>query len=497
MGHVKRNVIVCCLVATDVKEFATGRRHALLVSVSATCLAVNMGLAIIRAVILALPVLNDAAGAASTAEIVLFHAVLRVIDVCAITDAQNRSLVVISVQAFVVKTVHRKNFVMSVERVADVILFQTYAEVDPSEDPVFILPCCSMVYTMATLDGTLHMSSYYDTNGTPSGPLPGDYIDTPQCPNCKKPIRGLRRYGRVTKRAAIDAAEKKFITHAQRQLIILQQRVNDAVDRGDLTQDKILHQNLRCFGSMVKRPPCQKVFEACVSLLKKSQGGQGDDNNLDLSTLPVPNSTFRFVGYFNLFSAQIRLLCSRPTASKAETYARQALKQFIDGSYSQQTGEAKLVLVQVLLMQADKMLNESPKSEEERTKREEQVKPLVSEATDLLEDLESSSDWFQSQHTQDFYRLHRSLVSVARRARNSTFYQSVSTNELRAIKTAMQVKLRGSGHWYRCVNGHSYVIGDCGMAMEQTCCPECGAPVGGANHSFVEGTERDMHMDSL
>ncbi|KAG3032388.1 hypothetical protein PC121_g24399, partial [Phytophthora cactorum] len=75
------------------------------------------------------------------------------------------------------------------QRVADVILFQTYGEIDPSEDPVLVLPCCSMVYTMATLDGTLQMNTYYDSNGNPVGPLPGGYIDTPQCPNCKKPIR--------------------------------------------------------------------------------------------------------------------------------------------------------------------------------------------------------------------------------------------------------------------------------------------------------------------
>lgn len=30
-----------------------------------------------------------------------------------------------------------------------------------------------------------------------------------------------------------------------------------------------------------------------------------------------------------------------------------------------------------------------------------------------------------------------------------------------------------SGHWYECPNGHPYVIGECGGAMEKTKCPEC------------------------
>lgn len=37
----------------------------------------------------------------------------------------------------------------------------------------------------------------------------------------------------------------------------------------------------------------------------------------------------------------------------------------------------------------------------------------------------------------------------------------------------------GSGHEYRCVNGHVYFIGDCGGAMEESRCPECGAVIGG------------------
>jgi hypothetical protein len=37
-------------------------------------------------------------------------------------------------------------------------------------------------------------------------------------------------------------------------------------------------------------------------------------------------------------------------------------------------------------------------------------------------------------------------------------------------------------HLYRCPNGHLYVIGDCGQAMECARCVECGAVIGGMNH---------------
>ncbi|CAI5945859.1 unnamed protein product [Closterium sp. NIES-65] len=45
----------------------------------------------------------------------------------------------------------------------------------------------------------------------------------------------------------------------------------------------------------------------------------------------------------------------------------------------------------------------------------------------------------------------------------------------------------GAGHWYRCRNGHVYAIGECGGAMQESRCPECGEVVGGSGHQLREG----------
>ncbi|KAE9245768.1 hypothetical protein PF002_g7081 [Phytophthora fragariae] len=385
------------------------------------------------------------------------------------------------------------------QRVADVILFQTYGEIDPSEDPVLVLLCCSMVYTMATLDGTLHLSSYYDMNrGEPLGALPGGYIDTPQCPNCKKPIRGLRRYGRVTKRATIDTAEKNFISHSQRQLAMLQERANAAVERGDLSQDTTLRHDVRTFGAAVKRPPCQKAFEACVAVLTRAKGGQGGgDVPIDPSALPVPNSKFPYLGYFYLMSAQLSWLGANTSAARAETCARQAIDAFAKASLPHQSCEAEMILVQILLGKAEAALSESVKSERERGTREEAVVKVASEAHKVLTNLQMSTAPSVIKHAEDFQSLRQRLLTIVSRARDAAFYQEVSKEEMKAIKTAMQAEFQGSGHWYRCVNGHSYSIGECGMAMEQTRCPECGEPVGGSEHTLVQGSHYDLRMDAL
>lgn len=48
------------------------------------------------------------------------------------------------------------------------------------------------------------------------------------------------------------------------------------------------------------------------------------------------------------------------------------------------------------------------------------------------------------------------------------------------------------GHLHQCPNGHFFVIGECGGAMEESRCVECGAAVGGSSHQLVAG---NRHAD--
>jgi len=65
-------------------------------------------------------------------------------------------------------------------------------------------------------------------------------------------------------------------------------------------------------------------------------------------------------------------------------------------------------------------------------------------------------------------------------------------NQILEIILAMQPDIGSGvgslgGHWYQCPNNHIYTIGECGGAMETSSCPECGATIGGRNHSLTEG----------
>nr|XP_053646950.1 NFX1-type zinc finger-containing protein 1-like [Cherax quadricarinatus] len=55
----------------------------------------------------------------------------------------------------------------------------------------------------------------------------------------------------------------------------------------------------------------------------------------------------------------------------------------------------------------------------------------------------------------------------------------ITDAERMEIINAMGLK---QGHWYKCPKGHYYCIANCGRAVVESKCPECGAPIGGRNH---------------
>jgi hypothetical protein len=49
-------------------------------------------------------------------------------------------------------------------------------------------------------------------------------------------------------------------------------------------------------------------------------------------------------------------------------------------------------------------------------------------------------------------------------------------------------------HWYECVCGYQFMIGECGRPMEISKCPECGRDIGGRDHAATGNTkEQDEH----
>jgi hypothetical protein len=65
----------------------------------------------------------------------------------------------------------------------------------------------------------------------------------------------------------------------------------------------------------------------------------------------------------------------------------------------------------------------------------------------------------------------------------------LTEEELESIQQATSYRFtdrgyNGSSRWNQCPNGHPYLIGDCGAAMQESQCPECGARIGGGSHQL-------------
>ncbi|XP_072308697.1 NFX1-type zinc finger-containing protein 1-like [Eucyclogobius newberryi] len=67
----------------------------------------------------------------------------------------------------------------------------------------------------------------------------------------------------------------------------------------------------------------------------------------------------------------------------------------------------------------------------------------------------------------------------------------ISDEERKMIVSAIQMP----GHWFKCPNGHVYLITECGGAMEKSQCPECKETIGGSNHSLVRDNQLAPEMD--
>ncbi|KAF5338164.1 hypothetical protein D9758_014722 [Tetrapyrgos nigripes] len=84
---------------------------------------------------------------------------------------------------------------------------------------------------------------------------------------------------------------------------------------------------------------------------------------------------------------------------------------------------------------------------------------------------------------------------IARSLKSETFYEPVSLDEKISIVRAFNFS--HTGHFYTCRNGHVFVIGECGGAMQASRCPECGEPVGGSSHRLDNTNRQALDFEDI
>nr|CAD7194774.1 unnamed protein product [Timema douglasi] len=204
---------------------------------------------------------------------------------------------------------------------------------------------------------------------------------------------------------------------------------------------------------------------------------------------------------------------NKPSAMEIETLRVQIevlceIHKMVNGSELNAEPRDKLitrmdVLLIVLLRRQDKISNqevEDIKLELMRFHRITQILRLESEyafrANTLNHEITTphqdacriaySIDKYTPEQDQDL----RQALERFKAALNSAV--KIIDKERKEIVTAMGMK---QGHWYKCPNGHPYVITECGGAMVVGKCNECGADIGGSNHRLLSSNQLASEMD--
>ncbi|KAJ1021034.1 hypothetical protein NDA13_005662 [Ustilago tritici] len=411
---------------------------------------------------------------------------------------------------------------------ADLIMFTTYGEIDISEKPCMFLPC-DHIFTVESLDGVIAMSDYYELDSLKGAPtaLKGTVAAFSQeemktCPTCRASLRLLPRYGRIVRRALLDQSTKKFIAWAHR-------RYRQFAKCMQFEQGKLIDTR----SDVHLRYPVKIVLarKGHVEVLNELNGLGGRYRGLAylrrkldafLKQTEAEEQPFRRV-YDIVETLRRRRLADGHTIDAFE-YDQDVLQtrgallamslairceivavvDFIAVYYAQPSNEGRSL---TLDFSGDRERCEMIVKEAESTKNILQQTEahifwaqLAGLECEVMEKGETDGFYDEirvvaSSHLDSARELcetypgqTRSVVDEVREVRR-LLDQGGYESQMRMVVSAMSKEFSGTGHWYRCANGHPFTVGECGLPMETTRCPQCNAPIGGQNHTPAAGVQ--------
>ncbi|KAL9611040.1 MAG: hypothetical protein Q9167_004287 [Letrouitia subvulpina] len=405
-----------------------------------------------------------------------------------------------------------------------------------------IIPDCGHIITLENLDGLMSMKDFYEYDergeritGIKSSSEPFSISGQKNCPSCRGPLRNINRYGRITRRAWIDEATKKFIVWANAEFVPLAaqvkateeqlkalsdadtQNIRSSMSRWkssgstvDLTNNRTnqmykvrtLTEGTEAFQSAIKLRSKVKIFfdrvnekeqpfSQIYNLVQDARRHRGIQHNMAW-TPEMLQTRHRLLASVMLLRCDYAILATflaffkgtkMKTNVKFSLQRRDCVALVNECRARDQPAnevEGHLFFARFIALErgfTDSMPQGSP--------------PLIS-AHQHLDEAEALCTRFPGQTAG-----MASEVDYARTMlRDSTFYLPVSNEEKAQVYAAMAADFQGTGHWYYCVNGHPFTIGECGAPMQTSRCPQCGEMVGGEHHQLAEGITRAGDLEA-
>ncbi|KAF2671812.1 hypothetical protein BT63DRAFT_180528 [Microthyrium microscopicum] len=419
------------------------------------------------------------------------------------------------------------------DQVVDQIEHGTYREINLEESPVIVAPC-GHLYTVQTLDGWMEMSTHYEVEGHNIKAIlatstPFSVKEMKACMYCRGFLGTINRYSRILRRAFLDEVTKKFISDSNSKLAGFMERYYDEQDNlaktpsaagSDITayvrpylSGPIVLQGLpdqqmnrlRKFGARrhadmlklhgelwrfkkqvsVDEQPFKRVHDRVETL--RAQGGTVDELKMqpELIQTGMEVKVHALLVRCELFLIQDTLEVRKEgPAHPLMGDISVNLKRNVEGCEkliaAAQNAFMPLQLTEGHIFAAQYIaLWMSYVENDKRNELRGQGEKHITEAEEAMKKISGSTSGL------------REMIDAVNIALNGgVFYQPVTSDEMRAVYQAMRTEFLGTGHWYTCVNGHPFTVGECGMPMQQALCPECGEHVGGAHHQPVEGVQR-------
>lgn len=407
----------------------------------------------------------------------------------------------------------------------DLTMLTSFGDLESEQvevDPLVALPC-GHVFQASTLDRHLELHLYYESHGDVDeglrqwispNLLPAELGGCQaNCPTCRAPMGrgsvegryGVLRYGRVIKKVELDIIDRKFMGALGADLTRL---------RGDLDQilkenpsgDVALRRSVQLLNDLrslaAKDSPKRLCYEAALS--RKVKMTEGSEASIELGSLSLlqPDPTMLAeIRMLSLHAMRARLTAASSVGAKwaeADYAASAMIKKSLDWikelnssrtwskSLEMSRGVLELLLHSVGLLDKQSGVIKPDAVIKKQLSLTQQAREVCRSAIDISQAQNRTEDKACMEIRDIFNRLD----GIEDQVRNNKARELIDV--LTAMSSAMGYGANSvealnymSNHLYRCPNGHLYVIADCGMAMQQSFCAECGEPVGGGHHQLL------------
>ncbi|KAL5048247.1 hypothetical protein BDW71DRAFT_213665 [Aspergillus fruticulosus] len=410
-------------------------------------------------------------------------------------------------------------------RHVDFILDLIYKDVNLDNNPC-IFPSCGHFLTMESMDAQMDLGKYYmlDDNNKPISiredlKEPFQMEDIKNCALCRGHLRDVARYGRLVRQALLDESTKKFILCLNREYLPLAeemarkaQSLQDHGYKSKVSLSTVIringdrsHQIQAMRGALgdlsvsrweeilrlddqieLYRRRVSPSEQPLIRILALVESARRRQNAPSSGNFDCGSTALQLKGTLLATALSLRLHIALLTdflRIKGRARARLTIdlgksrkecEHFIDTAqesrFSHLEAEGHLFFAQLHALERCHCVDTT-------ASRSHLEKGLASleRARSIIATLPAQTRGLESE------------INSTEKMLLSTFYSIVTNAERLAVVQAMASEFAGTGHWYYCQNGHPFTIGECGAAMQESLCPECGAPVGGRQHQVVDG----------